>query len=465
MDALKKAEQAKQLAQAQLPTASPRELALEPEAVRQADSPSHAEPVPQEGPPSLPELPKLEDLDDEFLAHARQAPAMPRGQATPVDRAVPPATPANRQVPGAPASPASSGPAAAPPSTGPAQPNGGLQGAPSADRQAIRNAFAIKRAPAKNHFALAIGALSLLAVGAIGIYFWLQLRPTPGLLVQGRPSAPVQVAVIPAPSSQEAAPQTTLPIPPAAPAVIAPIQVTSRITAGEVDPAATRETGRPARSVPATAVAATTPTTPITPPIRITSGQAKVSPSAIEGYEAFQAGNLGGAKAAYERLVLTEPWNRDALHGLAAIAQREGRTGDAEALYARILEADPRDAQAQAGLLGIRAQRGQGDPVAAESRIKSLLATQPDSAALQFALGNLYARQSRWSDAQQAYFQALSGDAGNPDYLFNLAVSLDQLHQAKLAGQYYTQALAAAENRPAAFNRQQAANRLSELQR
>ena len=43
-------------------------------------------------------------------------------------------------------------------------------------------------------------------------------------------------------------------------------------------------------------------------------------------------------------------------------------------------------------------------------------------------------------------------------------VSLDQLHQAKLAGQYYRQALAAAEGRPAAFDREQAASRLRELQ-
>ncbi len=456
MDALKKAEQAKQLAQAELQPAATRELALEPEASSQPAEPSHAEPLPQESPPSLPELPKLEDLDDEFLAHARQAPAAPRGQTAPTDRTAPPTAPANRPAArGAAASPASSGPVSGPPPSGQARSNGGIPGAQPADRQVIRNAFAVKRAPAKNHFALAIGALSLIAIAGIGIYFWLQLKPAPGLIVAGRASAPVQVAV-----TQDAGPQAIPPaVPPAIPATITPGQAGNRITTEEAASASTREIQRPARTQPATSA------TPTTAPIRITSGQVKVNPSAIEGYEAFQAGNLGGAKTAYERLLLTEPWNRDALHGLAAIAQREGRAGDAETLYARILEADPHDAQAHAGLLGIGAQRGLGDPVLAESRIKSLLATQPDSAALQFALGNLYARQNRWSDAQQAYFQALAGDTGNPDYLFNLAVSLDQLHQAKLAGQYYTRALAAAENRPAAFDLRQAADRLSELQR
>jgi tetratricopeptide (TPR) repeat protein len=49
------------------------------------------------------------------------------------------------------------------------------------------------------------------------------------------------------------------------------------------------------------------------------------------------------------------------------------------------------------------------------------LAAQPDSPTLNFALGNLYAQQGRWNDAQQAYFRAFAGDGDNPDYQFNLA--------------------------------------------
>jgi uncharacterized protein HemY len=107
---------------------------------------------------------------------------------------------------------------------------------------------------------------------------------------------------------------------------------------------------------------------------------------------------------------------------------------------------------------------GQGDPVAGESRMKSLLAAQGELPVVNFALGNLYARQQRWSDAQQAYFKAVTADANNPDYLFNLAVSLDQLHQAKLAADYYGQALSAADGRAAAFDRALAARRMRELQ-
>jgi tetratricopeptide (TPR) repeat protein len=437
MDALKRAEQAKQQGQADaLP-----ELALEPVAA------PPAEPVPpaaKVSPAGLPELPKLEDLDDEFLAHARQAQANPLRQGNPAD---PPSAAATDRQSAAP--PAASGGAGA--ASGPARSTTGA--AALAERKAIQNAFAVKRPPAKNWFALSIGGASLLAIAAIGTYFWLQLKPAPSLMVRG-------VGGTPAPAQQVPPPPT----PPSTPAANAAQPVVAVDTAPPADKTPPAD---PAPPPPTGArLRAEAPGSPPVAnlPIRVTSRPAKVDPVALAGYEAFQAGNLAVAKQDYQRLLQTDPWNRDALHGLAAIAQREGRGSDAEALYARLLEADPRDALAQGALFGLRAQRGQGDPVAAESRIKSLLATQPDSAALQFALGNVYARQNRWSEAQQAYFQALTGDADNPDYLFNLAVSLDQLHQAKLAGQYYGRALTAADARPAAFDRDQAANRLRELQ-
>jgi tetratricopeptide (TPR) repeat protein len=106
----------------------------------------------------------------------------------------------------------------------------------------------------------------------------------------------------------------------------------------------------------------------------------------------------------------------------------------------------------------------EADPQTAESRLKTLLSAQPESAALNFALGNLYARQNRWAEAQQVYFNAVAADGDNPDYLFNLAVSLDHLRQPRLAGQHYRMALEAAARRPAAFDRDRRQKRLGELQ-
>lgn len=328
----------------------------------------------------------------------------------------------------------------------------------SANREAIRNAFAVKQTPAVgNRFAWVVGSMTLLAVVGIGIYFWLQLQPVPSLVAKA-PSAPPAAAslpsVLPSPLPQIAppAPATTTP-----PHATSPATVAAASTEIERKPAA--KGPKPVRT-PASAPIAPQATVPV----RILGSASPANPIAVEGWEAYQAGNLAAARDAYERLLAGEPWNKDAMHGIAAIALREGRTADAEAAYRRVLAADPRDALAQAGVAGLHARSETEDPAAAEDRLKSLLAGQPNSPALHFALGNLYARQSRWTEAQEAYFAASAGDAGNPDVLFNLAVSLDQLRQPGLAADFYRQALAAAERRPAGFDRAAAADRLRKLQ-
>ena len=196
-------------------------------------------------------------------------------------------------------------------------------------------------------------------------------------------------------------------------------------------------------------------------PIRITTSKQRLDPALEKGYDAFQRGDLPGARGAYETALRNDPNNIDALNGLAMTYLRGSRGDLAEPLFQRVVEIDPRNSLAQASLSGLR---DPADPVQMESRLKVALADQPDAPHLYFSLGNLYARQNRWSDAQQAYFRAMSGDPENPDYLFNLAISLDRLHQVKLARQYYEQALNASERRPAGFDRTLAGERLRKLQ-
>ncbi len=97
---------------------------------------------------------------------------------------------------------------------------------------------------------------------------------------------------------------------------------------------------------------------------------------------------------------------------------------------------------AQAALLE---NQSQGNEVNSESRIKNMLAKNPNDANLHVALGNLYAEQNQWPAAQQAYFDAYSLN-GSADNAFNLAVSLDQMGKPKLALPYYQRALAQASS-------------------
>ncbi len=184
-----------------------------------------------------------------------------------------------------------------------------------------------------------------------------------------------------------------------------------------------------------------------------------VNPLSVKGYQAMMARNLEEARKDYAGLLSRDPQNREALLGLAAIALKRGRNALAERYYGRVLEIDPEDPVATANLVNMR------NPPDGESRLKSLLRNSPDSGALYFSLGNQYASQSQWLDAQQAYFSAYTKETGNPDYAFNLAVSLDHLNQAALALKYYKLALALSGNGFPGFDPKAAENRIKELEK
>jgi tetratricopeptide (TPR) repeat protein len=327
------------------------------------------------------------------------------------------------------------------------------------ERAAAQNVFAVKQPPRNRNFLAVVGLVTLVAVAGIGGYFWWQLQPKGGLAPSpatarsAPPPAPMAVAPVSPPPPAAVQPLPAVPLSASAPPEDEekPAAAPARLTSVEK-----RSTAKPAPT-PAPAAAPEPAST-----IRITTARLKVNPQVASAYQAFQTGDLASAERDYRQVLRSEPKNTDALHGLAAISLSRGQAEDTEDYYFRILEADPKDSAAQAGLIGLR---GQVDPTQSESRLKNLLAGQPDSPTLNFALGNLYARQGRWNDAQQAYFRAYTADSENPDYQFNLAVSLEQLRQPRLALQYYQGALAAAAQRPAAFDKNQVAGRVSELKK
>ncbi len=459
MDALKKAELAKRQGQGETAgDASGQDttagLMLEPMA---DSSPPASASAANLSPEAL--ASRLEEIDTQFLAEAREAAAARlKAQATaPSPAAIESsteqaATNRSARTPGA--------QEARRPQTESAAPQ---------DRSAAQNVFAAKQADKpsgrKNAFAITVGAVTVLAVCGIGGYFWWQLQPkTP--LVASRP------------------PPTAMPAPAVTPPVAVPPAPT--IVAAPGAPTAAPATGAstaPGPGIPAAAdkedddVAPTAAKAPTAPrrtrpapvaepdadsPVRVTKAPLKVNPALLRGFEAFNRGDLEQAQLEYERAQKSDPRNTDALHGLAAIAVRQGRHEQADLLYRRIAEADPQDTVAVSALVN---NRSQIDPGAAESRLKSLSAAQPDLAAPQFALGNLYARQGRWNEAQQAYFRAYNAEQDNPDILYNLAISLEHMRQNKLAAQYYALAVAAAQNHRSSFDPAQAAARLQILQR
>lgn len=188
---------------------------------------------------------------------------------------------------------------------------------------------------------------------------------------------------------------------------------------------------------------------------------AVVDPDLMAAYEALVSGDRASAKQLYETALKSDPFSIDANLGLAAIAVATGDSAKAQRYYRRALEIDPQNSAALAGMASVR---GASPGVPLEPRIKSQLAAEPTSAPLNFALGNEFAVQGRWAEAQQAYFDAHRLDSQNPDYAYNLAVSLDQLNQVKQALFYYQRAEQLLGKRSAQFSASTVRARIQELQ-
>ena len=194
----------------------------------------------------------------------------------------------------------------------------------------------------------------------------------------------------------------------------------------------------------------------------VSAGDAEpvLHPMLPQAYAALQSGQLDQAQRLYRDVLAAEPKNIDALLGLAAIAVRQGDSDEATRRYLQVLDLEPRNALAQSGLIALL---GRADPVAAESRLKQLIAREP-SAHLYFTLGNLYADQAQWAAAQHAYFQAHHLEPANPYYAYNLAVGLEHVSQPKLALGFYQRAMQLAAVRGRAnFNLAQAQERIGTL--
>lgn len=270
--------------------------------------------------------------------------------------------------------------------------------------------------------------------------------PAPAVAANNPASSPTAPAATPAPPqplssllppTEAVAPKASVPTqPPAGPAETTP-RAPTRAAAAAAAAGTTAATAPPAPALPPQVVAA-----PAMPrdTIKVTAAtQApSINPVLADAYSALNSGNLEAAQKLYNQLLKSDPRSTEALLGLAAIATQQGDRDSSMKNYIRVIELDPRNSLAQAGLLNVM---GSADPASAETRVKQLIARDPNSAFLYFTLGNTYIDQSRWPDAQQAFFQAHHLQPDNPDYAYNLAIALEHIGQSKPALEYYRRAV------------------------
>lgn len=186
----------------------------------------------------------------------------------------------------------------------------------------------------------------------------------------------------------------------------------------------------------------------------------RVPPQVANAYESLRQGDLAAARRGYEAALAADPANIDAHLGLATIAARSAGRASAASHYRRALDLDPRNATALAGLAALA---DLSRPEALEAQLRADLERDPQAGALHFTLGNLYASQARWHEAQAAYFEAHRIEPAAADVAFNLAVSLDHLGQASAAASFYRRALDNAHGQATQFDPAVAARRLAEL--
>ncbi len=304
-------------------------------------------------------------------------------------------------------------------------------------------------------FLLGLGGLLLLLLLGGGFYVYLETLQPPDVVVV-RPPQPIQ----PPPA----------PIAPPQPAIAA-AETPPHVVTTPAEPAPPAIAEKPATATPPTISAGVAPTSaqpekapaPENESVKVTRNR-KTEPAsnatATAAYQAFMAGDDATAGRLYRQLLQAEPRNVDALLGLAAVAARQNNMDDASRHYAHALELEPRNSVAQAGLIALMSQ---ADPVAAESRLKSLLAQQPDAAYLHGALGGVYAEQNQWPSAQQSYFQAFRLDSSNAEHAFNLAVSLDQMAKPDLALDYYQRAFDLLPKQGGSIDRAALESRINQL--
>ncbi len=178
----------------------------------------------------------------------------------------------------------------------------------------------------------------------------------------------------------------------------------------------------------------------------------------FEAYSSYEKGNLVQAQTDFESVLSMNPQNEFALIGLGNIFASKQQYFDAMSYYQQALSAQPSSLNAFEAIANISGHVDLNREW--KFALLNMLQDHPKSSTLQYALGNLYATEQDWLAAQEAYFQAVSLEPDNADYLVNLAVSLDQLGKYKSAARYYTEALAFVDVQPVNFNEVQVKNRL-----
>jgi Tfp pilus assembly protein PilF len=368
-----------------------------------------------------------------------------------------------------------------------------------AQRDAVKNAFSVKqstRQPSRAKWVLPVIGGLLFFVSAGSWYVWQEINRGARTRIAANPNpnspAPIPTTVTqalaqPTTQSPSFAPNTGIIASP----TVSAAQAAEALAKAEIDslppllpppaiaiaaPLTPKSKVATVTYTPREALAKKIEDLPISPPSSASSVKLRaakteandgvgLNPTLTLAYAALSRGDYATAKQSYANAIEQQPTNIDANLGFATAAARTGENEMAVRYYRRVLALDPRNATAAAALLTLENKNtsSAATPISMESELNLLIEKAPNVAASHFALGNVMAGERRWREAQQAFFEAARLTPSNPDYLYNLAVSLDHLGQLKQAEDFYRRALAATALGQAQFDPAIVEKRLSAI--
>jgi Tfp pilus assembly protein PilF len=175
-----------------------------------------------------------------------------------------------------------------------------------------------------------------------------------------------------------------------------------------------------------------------------------VAPSSSDdvrkGIAALKAGDIHGAKTAFEIAIKKNPNQADAYHYLALVQDQTGQKTDAEKNYRKALELDPNLEESAINLAAILVETGKHDEAA--SLMSKAVAKNPRNAALQVNLGMALSGKNDVAGANKAFEEAIKLEPNNGIHLVTYASHLARHGKTNDAVQKLKQAEKVAANDP-----------------
>lgn len=280
--------------------------------------------------------------------------------------------------------------------------------------------------------------------------------PTPAAAASApAPADTVVVSAAPPPGASAPQPRASAPVPRSGRPPLAGAPTARRKPLSDLAPAALPPSSEVAAVVSGDAVAppalaapgpAPAPATAVPSPGKTELVLKGRGPTAVDkAYAALSAGRLDEAQQHYETALQDQSEDRDALWGLAYLAQKRGDRTQAQDYYRRVLRQDPGNTQASNALWALESESVGEAP---QQRAHDLVQRQPESASALAAAATAMAREGQWGLAAQWWARAQALEPHNPALAYNHAVTLDRLRQYPAALRQYEQALRLGASRP-----------------